>query len=152
MATTREAESEMTHVTLSYLREALIDCGSMLASGEEPVIYSFPHEPWKEREMWLAKQEEHAGATDEIVRQFAEHFRWPRTTKIVRYYLGLRVRFAIEYLRRMPRAENNAPMCICINPNIPILEVSAVVEWLLIDVWHDLGISESARQYERNLR
>ena len=106
MAPTKEAEREMTH-TLSYLRQALVEYGAMLPSGEEPEIYSFPHEPWKEREMRLAKEGEHAGATNEIVGQFAENMRWPRATRIVRYYLGLRVKFAGVY-RAQKTALRNA--------------------------------------------
>ncbi len=128
--------NDQAHFKLSAIRRALDEFAQKLPMGEAPEIYEFPHEPWKSKEMWLMKHDEFASATDSIANEFAEKLQWPRTTKVIRFYLRLRLKNAAEYLDRRPRPETGAPTCICTDPNVPAAEVTNVLAWLLIDLWH----------------
>ena len=129
-------DNDRKHFRLSEIRRSLAMFAQKLPPGEGPEIYAFPHEPWKEKQMWLMKLDEFASETDSIAREFVETWRWPRTTKVVRYYLRLRLKNAAEYLDTLPRPETGAPTCICFDPIVPTVELTSVFEWLLIDLWH----------------
>ena len=128
-------DNDRKHFRLSEIRRSLAMFAQKLPPGEGPEIYAFPYDPGKSQQMWLMKLDEFASETESIAREFVETWRWPRTTKVIRYYLHLRLRNAVDYLDRLPRPETGAPTCICTDPNIPVAELTRVIEWLLFDLW-----------------
>jgi len=74
-----------------------------------------------------------------IIRDFARTRRWPSLDEKARFFLRERLRFAYEY-STIAEITVFRPLALATRPNITN-EQRRLIEWLLIDVWRDAGLS-----------